>query len=225
MKKILFLIVILSLMSACNGQEKKDVNSSVHTSKQKAKRGTIQLDKIVLNKSIDDILKSFGLNKDDNHNTMYNLNLDYEEFSFSPDHDFKFNDLNIGKVNSLIVYYLKSNNSAFVYELELENNSNSDSLIMQFNKNFGKTTFYKKLENTKQHPIFLDENGEQETRHMTEELIKWKDDRNNLTYFVTFRKNLDSKENKLTVIAISNSSKKFDEWFDFRSLDMVFPAK
>ena len=225
MKKVFFLSVILSLMSACNGQEKKDVKSSVHTSKQKAKRGTIQLDKIVLNKSIDDILKDFGLTKDDNHNTMYNLNLDYEEFSFSPDHDFKFNDLNIGKVNSLIVYYLKSNNSTFVYELELENNSNSDALIMQFNKNFGKTTFYKKLENTKQHPIFLDENGEQETRHMTEELIKWKDDRNNLTYFVTFRKNLDSKENKLIVIAISNSSKKFDEWVDFRSLDMVFPAK
>lgn len=225
MKKILFLSVILSLISSCNGQEKKEVKSTTHASKQATKRETIQLDKIALNQSIDNILKGFHLTKDDNHNMTYNLNLDYEEFSFSPDNDFKFNDLNIGKVNSLIIYYLKNNNAAFVYELELENNSNSDSLISEFNKNFGKTTFYKKLENTKQHPIFLDENGEQETRHLTEELIKWKDDRNDLTYFVTFRKNLESKENKLHVIAISNSNKKFDEWFDFRGLDMAFPKK
>lgn len=223
MKKILFLSVILSLMSSCNGQEKKEVKSTVDSSKQVTKRETIKLDKIALNKSVDDILKGFNLSKDDNHNTMYNLNLDYEEFSFSPDHDFKFNDLNIGKISSLIIYYLKNNNSAFVYELELENNSNSDALITEFNNNFGKQSFYKKLENTKQHPIFLDENGEQETRHMTEELIKWKDDQNNLTYFVTLRKNIDTKENKLHVIAISNSSKKFDEWIDFRSLDMAFP--
>ena len=154
---------------------------------------------------------------------MYNLNLDYEEFSFSPDNDFKFNNLNIGKINSLIVYYLKNNDSAFVYELELENNENCESLISEFNKSFGKTTFYKKLENTKEHPIFLDENGEQETRHITEEAIKWNDDKQNLTYYVIYRKNLSSQENKLTAIAISNNSKKHAEWMNFRSLDMVFP--
>lgn len=219
MRKILFLFAIFSLINSCNGQEKKEIK----TEKKSTKREIIQIDKIGLNRSINDILKESNLNKNDNHNTMYNLNLDYEEFSFSPDNDFKFNYLNIGKVNSLIIYYLKNNDSAFVYELELENNENCESLISEFNKSFGKTTFYKKLENTKEHPIFLDENGEQETRHITEEAIKWNDDKQNLTYYVIYRKNLSSQENKLTAIAISNNSKKHAEWINFRSLDMVFP--
>ena len=219
MKKILFLFAIFSLINSCNGQEKKEIETEKHSTKREA----IQIDKIGLNRSVDDILKESNLTKNDNHNTMYNLNLDYEEFSFSPDYDFKFNDLNIGKINSLIIYYLKNNDSAFVYELELENNEDDESLISEFNKSFGKTTFYKKLENTKEHPIFLDENGEQETRHITEEAIKWNDDKQNLTYYVIYRKNLSSQENKLTAIAISNNSKKHAEWMNFRSLDMVFP--
>ena len=219
MRKILFLFVIFSLINSCNGQEKKEIKTETHSTK----RETVQIDKIGLNRSVDDILKESNLTKNDNHNTMYNLNLDYEEFSFSPDNDFKFNNLNIGKINSLIVYYLKNNDSAFVYELELENNEDTESLISEFNKSFGKTTFYKKLENTKEHPIFLDENGEQETRHITEEAIKWNDDKQNLTYYVIYRKNLSSQENKLTAIAISNNSKKHAEWMNFRSLDMVFP--
>ena len=219
MKKILFLFAIFSLINSCNGQEKKEIETEKHSTKREA----IQIDKIGLNRSVDDILKESNLTKNDNHNTMYNLNLDYEEFSFSPDYDFKFNDLNIGKINSLIIYYLKNNDSAFVYELELENNEDDESLISEFNKSFGKTTFYKKLENTKEHRIFLDENGEQETRHITEEALKWNDDKHNLTYYVIYRKNLSSKENKLTAIAISNNSEKQAEWINFRSLEMVFP--
>jgi len=224
MKKILFLSVILLLVNSCNGQEKKEVENTlkVNTVKTKQKQ-TIQVDKIALNTSVDTILKGFNLDKNDNYSTTVNLNLDYEEFWFSPDNNFKFNDLNIGKITSLVIFYLKKDNNAFVYELELENNNNCESLIAEFNKKFGKQTFYKKRENTKKNPLFLDENGEYETDHITEEAMKWKDDKNNATYFVIYKNNLDTKENKIFVSVISNSSKKFAEWIDYRSLDMVFP--
>ena len=145
MKKILFLSVILLLMNSCNGQEKKEVENTVkiNTGKTKQKQ-TIQVDKIALNTSVDTILKGFNLDKNDNYSTTVNLNLDYEEFWFSPDNDFKFNDLNIGKITNLVVFYMKKDNNAFVYELELEDNNNCESLIAEFNKKFGKQTFYKK---------------------------------------------------------------------------------
>ena len=218
MKKILFLLTILLFSNSCTGQDKKEVKRSVHNTTKEI----IQIDKIVLNKGIDTTLKDFNLTKNDNYSTTYNLNLDYEEFSFSPDNVFKYDNLSVGKINSLIIYYLKNDGNSFVYELELENNNNCESLIAEFNKKFGKQIYYKKLENTKKHPIFLDENGEQEARHITEELIQWNDEKNSSTYYIIYRKNLDSKENKLTAIIISNNSKKFVEWKDYRSLNMVF---
>ncbi|KKX47096.1 hypothetical protein [Sphingobacterium sp. IITKGP-BTPF85] len=118
---------------------------------------------------------------------------------------------------------MKEDNTAFTYEVELENNNNCELLIGEFNKVFGKHMFYQKNENTKERPIFLDENGEQETRHIIEELIQWNDSQHNVSYFVTYKKNLTTNENKLTVIAICNIHKKYAEWIDFRSLSMVFP--
>lgn len=188
-----------------------------------AKKDTIRINEFILNSNLDSTLASFGLNKNDNSNLAYNLNLDYEEFSFSSQQNFKFNDLNIYKINSLIIYYLKDNNSAFTYELELENNDNCELLIGEFYKNFGKHTFYEKKENTKERPIFLDENGEPETKHILEELIKWNDGQHDVTYFVIHKKNLTTKENKFTAIALSNTHKKYSEWIEFRSLNMVFP--
>jgi len=40
---------------------------------------------------------------------------------------------------------------------------------------------------------------------------------------VIHKKNLTTKEDKLTTIAISNTHKKYTDWIDFRGLDMVFP--
>ncbi|MCW2259878.1 MULTISPECIES: hypothetical protein [Sphingobacterium] len=222
MKKLLLLFTIAHFLTSCNGHETKKMDNKIEKIAT-AKKDTIKINEIHLNSGLDKTLIPFGLNKDDNNNSAYNLNLDYEEFSFSPQQNFKFNDLNIGKIKSLIIYYLKEDNSAFTYELELEDNSNCELLIGEFNKNFGKHLFYQKNENTKEHPIFLDENGEQETRHIIEELIKWDDSQHDISYFVSYKKNLTTNENKLTTIAISNAHKKYAEWIDFRSLSMVFP--
>lgn len=222
MKKLLLLFTIAHFLTSCNGHGTKKMDNKIEKI-ETAKKDTIKINEINLNSSLDKTLNPFGLNKNDNNNSAYNLNLDYEEFSFSPQQNFKFNDQDIGKIKSLIIYYLKEDNTAFTYELELENNNNCELLIDEFNKNFGKHQFYQKNENTKEHPIFLDENGEQETRHIIEELIKWNDDHHNVSYFVTYKKNLTTDENKLTAIAISNIHKKYAEWIDFRSLNMVFP--
>jgi len=223
MKKLLLLFTVTQLLISCNGQEKETKKRDNKTEKTtNAKKDNIKISEFILNSSLEKILTPLGLSKNDNFNLTYNLNLDYEEFSFSPQQTFQFNDLNIGKISSLIIYYLKDNNSAFTYELELENNDNCELLIGEFNKNFGKHTFYKKNENTKERPIFLDENGEPETQHIIEELIKWNDDQHDVTYFVINKKNLTTKENKLTTIAISNTHEKYAEWVDFRSLNMAF---
>ncbi|PTX09826.1 hypothetical protein [Sphingobacterium faecium] len=222
MKKLLLLFTIAQCLTSCNGQESKKMNNKMEKIVI-VKKDTIKINEFNLNSNLDKILIPLGLNKTDNNNSEYNLNLDYEEFSFSPNQNFQFNDLNLGKISSLIIYYLKDNNSAFTYELELENNNNCELLIGEFNKSFGKPTFYKKNENTKDRPIFLDENGEQETQHIIEELIKWNDGRQNVSYFVIHKKNLTINENKLTVIAVSNVHEKYAEWIDFRSLNMAFP--
>lgn len=221
MKKLLLLFTMIQFLISCNGQETKKTNNKIEKIVT-AKKDTIKINEFNLNSILDKILIPFGLNKNDNNNLEYNLNLDYEEFSFSPQQNFQFNDLNIGKISSLIIYYLKDDNAAFTYELELENNNNCELLIGEFNKNFGKHTFYKRNENTKERPIFLDENGEQETQHIIEELIKWNDGLHDVSYFVIYKKNLTTKENKLTTIALSNVHKKYAEWIAFRSLNMVF---
>ncbi|MNL41934.1 hypothetical protein D3C87_1643650 [compost metagenome] len=69
----------------------------------------------------------------------------------------------------------------------------------------------------------MDENGEQETQHIVEELIKWNDAKQDISYFVIHKKNMTTNENKLTAIAVSNVHEKYTEWIDFRSLNMVFP--
>lgn len=222
MKKLLLLFTIAHLLTSCNGKETKKMNKKIEKIGA-IKKDTIKINEFNLNSSLDKMLISFGLNKNDNYNSAYNLNLDYEEFSFSPQQNFQFNNLNIGKIKSLIIYYLKDDNTAFTYEVELENNNNCELLIGEFNKNFGKHLFYKKNENTKERPIFLDENGEQEKQHIIEELIKWNDGKYDISYFVIHKKNLTTNENKLTAIAVSNTHKKYAEWIAFRSLNMFFP--
>ncbi|SHE47426.1 hypothetical protein [Pedobacter caeni] len=221
----IFLLITLNVaISGCkNGKDTKQViGKEAKNHPPQIKHQTILINTIKLNQSIDKILQAFDLTKNDNSNSEYNLNLAYEEFSFPLSGNFKYNELNLGKLNSLVVYYLKDSNSAFSYELELENNPNQELLIKELNKSLGKPAFYKKLENTKEHPIFLNENGEQETQHIIEESLKWNDSQNKSALFVIHKKNLTGNTNKLSLIVVYSESKMFDEWMKFRSLDMTF---
>ena len=234
MKKILMLLAILPVVMACNGQPKavekkqsapkveQEVAQELDTIKMDPKTDGIAIDKIKLGQSLEQILKPYSLTKNDNSNDSYNLNLDYEEFAFNTNNKFKYNSVEVGKISSLVIYYLKKNKEAFCYELEMENSPNSAKVFAELNKSLGKSTFYKKSENTKQRPIFIDADGETETDHIIQELTKWKDQKTNATYFVIFKDNLTTKENKLSIITIGNSSTKFDEWLSYRSLKMVF---
>lgn len=221
---IFLLITLNAAISGCeNGKDTKQVNQKEAKNQlPQTKHQTILIDKIRLNQSIDKILQAFDLTKNDNSNPDYNLNLAYEEFSFPVSGEFKYNELNLGKPNSLVIYYLKDSNSAFSYELELENNPNQELLIKEITKSLGKPAFYKKLENTKEHPIFLNENGDQETQHIIEESIKWNDNQNKCALFVIHKKNLTSNTSKLSLIVVYSESKMFEEWMKFRSLDMIF---
>ncbi|WP_157504894.1 hypothetical protein [Flavobacterium tegetincola] len=240
-KQTLLLILILPFMIFCNGDVKKTnadpsdknakqidtvqvTNAIVEndTTSYNLKTDALPIDGIKLNQPLANLLNPYHLTKDDNSNLEYNLNLDYEEFAFDVKYKYKYNGVDLGKINSLVVYYLKDKESAFCYELEMENNPNCKKVVGELGKNFGKSTFYKKSENTKARPIFVDDNGEPKTDHIIQELIKWNDDKNNADYYVISTENLTTKENKLTVIVISTTSKKSAEWISYRSLKMVF---
>ncbi len=240
-KQTFLLLAILPLVISCNGEHKTSAtknsnrdaikidSSQAKNDPQEAdsvpfdiKTDAIPIDGIKLNQPLANLLKPYHLTKNDNSNLEYNLNLDYEEFAFDIKYKYKYNEVAIGKINSLVVYYLKDNQSAFCYELELENNPNCKKILAELANNFGKSTFYKKSENTKSRPIFLDADGETETDHIIQELTKWNDSKNHADYYVIYKENLTTKENKLSVIVISTNSKKSDEWISYRSLKMVF---
>lgn len=233
--------IILPMIMSCNGQTKKTAKdksakiakeidttqvkketSEKDTTPFNVKTDAIPIDGIKLNQPLPNLLKPYHLTKNDNSNLEYNLNLDYEEFAFDVKYKYKYNGMALGKINSLVVYYLKDNQSAFCYELELENNPNCKKILAELGNNFGKRTFYKKTESTKAHPAFVDNNGEPETDHIIQELSKWNDGRNKADFYVIYKENLTTKENKLSVIVISTISKKSAEWISYRSLKMVF---
>lgn len=205
-----------------NSQSSTTSQEAVHTTSEIQQKESIQVDKIALNQQLDTLLKSFRMTKDDNSNATYNINMDYEEFAFDNSNTFTFKSLEIGEIESLVVYYMKTTGEAFCYELEVQNNPQCKALYSAYSTTLGEKTFDKKIESTKDRPIFLDENGEQETDHIIQELTKVVDRDKHSTYYLIYKENLTSKENKLTVIAISDSSEKRDEWVKFRSLDMVF---
>lgn len=221
---MLFLQVCVLFLSCQERTAQSSTTSQelVHTRSESKQKEPIQVDKIILNQQLKTLLESFRLTKDDNSNATYNINLDYEEFAFDNSHTFAFKSLEIGGIESLVVYYMKTTGEAFCYELELQNNPQCKALYSAYSTTLGEKTFHKKIESTRERPIFLDENGEQETDHIIQELTKVVDPDQHSTYYLIYKENLSSKENKVTVIAISDSSKKRDEWVKFRSLDMVF---
>ncbi|TDG36437.1 hypothetical protein EZJ43_07925 [Pedobacter changchengzhani] len=240
-KKTFLMAIILPLIISCNAETKrtakdnptqnaKEIDTTqvtkeikeIDTTSFNVKTDAIPINGIKLNQPLAILLKPYNLTKDDNSNLEYNVNLDYEEFAFDVKYKYKYNDVAIGKIKSLVVFYLKNDKSTFCYELELENNPNCKKILAELKNNFGKNTFYKKVESTKARPAFVDNNGEPETDHIIQELTKWNDDKNKANYYVISKENLTTKENKLTVIVISTISKKSAEWIDYRSLKMVF---
>lgn len=68
--------------------------------------------------------------------------------------------------------------------MELINHKDSDKIISSITKSIGsKPAFVEKIVNTKERPIFLDENGEPKTDHIEETKEVWEDSKNKVTYF------------------------------------------
>lgn len=140
-KQTIFMAIILPIIISCNGETKKTANNPTQntaetdTSQVKKevdqteaipfniKTDAIPIDNIKLNQPMANLLKPYHLTKNDNSNLEYNINLDYEEFAFDVNYKYKYNEVALGKINSLVVYYLKDDQSAYCYELEMENNS------------------------------------------------------------------------------------------------------
>lgn len=221
----ILLLSIVSFSFSCGGNNATNNALTSDAGRSTAGRqqdSTIRIEKIKLDQKLGATLEAYSLTKDDNSNAEYNINMDYEEFSFDNSKAFTFRSLEIGNVESLVIYYIKKTELAFCYELEVQNNPNCKALYTEYSSAVGEQTFYKETENTKSHPIFLDEDGEPETDHIIEKLSRIKDSKNGVDYHLIYKENLTTAENKLTVIAVNSTSEKRDEWIKFRSLDMVF---
>lgn len=226
MKK-LTILVVLSMIS-CNGQQGKKETIESKTKAELIKKipsKNLDLTNLKFNTNINEVLNSIGLTLNDNNLNEYNMSGDYEEFQFSSQNIDLFNT-GIDSANSkLSFFYTKKDNLLWCYELEILDDDLAKKVIGGFENSYGKVPAFSKISSsTKEHPIFLDENGEPEKDHMEERILVWEDIKNKITFFVIYKVNYDKKpiDGNLQVIALNKNSKKYGEWVSYRSLDMYY---
>lgn len=215
------------MMISCNGQqEKKNINSKKNSgTSEKMMSKKLDLTNFKFEAKITDVLKTVDLSLNDNSLNEYNMSGDYEEFKFSsPKISLFGNDFDFPK-NELSFFYTKKDELLWCYELNIYNNDEALQIIRSFELKYGaKPAFSKITLSTKEHPIFLDENGEFEKDKMEQRILVWEDFTNNTTFFLIYNVNYDKKpiEAGLQIIAIDKTSKKYTEWVSYRSLDMYY---
>lgn len=227
MKKYVVLLIALSIAS-CNGQKNKKDNLVTKKNSEIKKVNSdkiINLTDIKFKTNIENLLGTYNLTLDDNASNEYNVSGDYEEFRLESQNISFFDEEISSKNSKLSFFYTKIDKILWCYELEVSNNNVIENIIKKFESKYGKTPAFSKVSiNTKEHPIFLDENGEQEKDHMEERILVWEDIQNKTTFFVIYKVNYSKKpiDNNIQIIAIDKNNKKYKEWISYRSLNMYY---
>ncbi|WP_427873952.1 hypothetical protein [Flavobacterium sp. MMS24-S5] len=226
MKKITILAA-LSLLS-CNGQqEKKEIGLQKiqMETKKNSSMEILNLTDFKFKTNINDVLKGIGLTLDDNVLNEYNISGDYEEFKFAPQQISLFGKNIDAKKNEISFFYTKKDKLIWCYEINILNNDDALKIIKGFeNKYSPKPAFSKISLSTKEHPLFLDENGEFKKDKMEERILVWEYDKEKITFFVIYKVNYDKNpiDGTLQIIAIDKDSTKYKDWVSFRSLDLYY---
>lgn len=231
MKKIIICQIVFSVV-LMNCQEKKaeKITSKAHKTDNTINNSQKEFDfkELKFGSNINDLLKGIGLSSNDNALDEYNISGDYEEFQFPKDKNINlsiFNNTLQSGTDNISVFYLKTDKKIWGYEMELINNSNAETIISSIEKRVGhKPDFAEKKVNTKERPIFLDENGEFKKDHIVENIQVWEDKGNKTVYFTIYTANFSKNpnENRLKVFVLDKASVKYKEWISYRSLDMLY---
>ena len=231
MKKIILSQIVLSfVLINCQEKTAENLNPKKNTvTKQIVKNTNSKLDfkELKFGSNVEDVLKEIGLTISDNASPDMSFNMlgDIEEFQFPKNE--KLNLLiagnNILNSDNISFFYSKENKKIWCYEMELINHKDANEVISSITKTIGsKPAYFKKSVNTKERPVFLDENGEPETSHIEETKEVWEDAKNKATYFFINTINYSKNDSILKIFVLDKSSPKYKEWVSYRSFDMFY---
>lgn len=229
MKKIILSQIILSFV-LINCQEKNTEKSKSkinvsNTQITKTNNSKLDFKELKFGSNVEELLKGIGLTTNDNASDEYNISGDYEEFQFPKDKKLNLSIAGNTVLSSdnISIFYLKENKKIWCYEMELLNYKDSKEIINSITKTIGsKPAFLEKNTNTKERPIFLDENGEPKTDHIEETKEVWEDAKNKTTYFFINTINHTKNDSILKIYVLDKSSPKYKEWVSYRSFDMFY---
>jgi len=234
MKKIVICQIALSfVLMNCQGKgTEKSVSqaekTSVTSKPVNQTQGKMDFKDLKFGTNGEELLKGIGLTVNDNASGDFNTSVDYVEFQFPKDKNLNlslFNNTLQSATDEVSVFYSKNDKKVWCYEMVLQNNPNTDAILSAIEKKAGhKADFSDKKVNTKERPIFLNENGEFKTDHIEETIQVWEDKEAKTTFFTIHTVNLSKKpnENTLKIFALDKTSPKYKEWVSYRSLDMFY---
>lgn len=229
MKKIILSQIILSfVLINCQEKNTEKSNSKINVSNNqitKTNNSKLDFKELKFGLNVEEVLKGIGLTTNDNASDEYNISGDYEEFRFPKDKKLNLSIAGNTVLNSdnISIFYLKENKKIWCYEMELLNHKDSKEIINSITKTIGsKPAFLEKNTNTKERPIFLDENGEPKTDHIEETKEVWEDAKNKTTYFFINTINHTKNDSILKIYVLDKSSPKYKEWVSYRSFDMFY---
>lgn len=232
MRDLTFIILCI-LIQSCNSQttkkkeeEKKPIDiETTNGNKKNNSKKLLDLTDLKFKTRIDEMLGRIGLTLNDNALNEYNISGDYDEFKFTPRQINLFdNNIDSGK-NETSFFYTKKDKLVWCYEINILDNDDALKIIKSFeNKYGGKPAFSKISLSTKEHPLFLDENGEFKKDKMEQRILVWEDLKEKVTFFLIYKVNYDTKpvEGSLQIIAIDKDNKKYNDWVSYRSLNMFY---
>ena len=229
MRKIILSQIILSfVLINCQEKNTEKSNSKINASNSqitKTNNSKLDFKELKFGSNVEDVLKGIGLTINDNASDEYNISGDYEEFRFPKDKKLNLSIAGNTVLNSdnISIFYLKENKKIWCYEMELLNHKDSKEIINSITKTIGsKPAFLEKNINTKERPIFLDENGEPKTDHIEETKEVLEDAKNKTTYFFINTINQTKNDSILKIYVLDKSSPKYKEWISYRSFDMFY---
>lgn len=225
MKKIILSLILLNFFLT-NCQNKKDnvnkisneevqQNPTSENGNSSTTKTDLDLIDIQFGKSIEDFLAGTDLLPIVNE---WSTNMDYEEYVFPKDKKTNVliagNPIDFNKSDVKILYF-KESKKVWFCDIELFNQTNNAKIIADITSKLNsKPVFSKKIINTAQHPITVNENGEAETDHIEKTVQVLKNKSNTVTYFIIDENNITKNEKSLKILMLDRNSSKYKEYLD-----------